>query len=218
VADQKISAMTPAASLADSDELVLASSGTNKKITGANLKASIPGTGGGAGALTLLSTTTLGSAGSFDVTGISQAYNDLTLVLIGRGADPGGVDTALIRFNNDSGNNYYRQRLTVNAGTATASENQGQTGLFSGGIPASAAYANTFGVLEMTIYGYASTAWKKACQFQSFGPLNISAGSLYLTALGGMWDSTAAITRVAMLGSSTANFVTGSQLRIYGRL
>jgi hypothetical protein len=41
VADTKISALTPTTSLGDTDELVLASGGGNKKITGANLKASV---------------------------------------------------------------------------------------------------------------------------------------------------------------------------------
>jgi hypothetical protein len=47
MADTKISALTAATTLADTDELVIASSGASKKITGANLKASVPGTGGG---------------------------------------------------------------------------------------------------------------------------------------------------------------------------
>ena len=34
---------------------------------------------------------------------------------------------------------------------------------------------------------------------------------------GGFWNSTAAVTRVELFGKFTANFVTGSQLRIYGR-
>jgi hypothetical protein len=45
MADTKISALTAATTLADTDELVIASAGASKKITGANLKASIPGTG-----------------------------------------------------------------------------------------------------------------------------------------------------------------------------
>jgi hypothetical protein len=45
MADTKISAMTPAASLADTDQLVLASSGANKSLTGVALKASMPGGG-----------------------------------------------------------------------------------------------------------------------------------------------------------------------------
>jgi hypothetical protein len=35
---------------------------------------------------------------------------------------------------------------------------------------------------------------------------------------GGYWDSTAAINRITLSGAGTANLLTGSQLRIYGRL
>jgi hypothetical protein len=35
---------------------------------------------------------------------------------------------------------------------------------------------------------------------------------------GGFWNSTAAITRVQVIPGGSLNFVTGSQLRIYGRL
>jgi len=41
MADSKISALTAAASLLSTDELVMASSGASKKITGATLKAEI---------------------------------------------------------------------------------------------------------------------------------------------------------------------------------
>ena len=42
---------------------------------------------------------------------------------------------------------------------------------------------------------------------------------MYYRPGGGFWDSTAAITRVQLsVDSGVANFLTGSQLRIYGRL
>src|SRR4029077_3579725 len=61
---------------------------------------------GSAGALTLLSTTTLAAAGTIDVSGISGAYNDLVLVLIGRSNDSSAGNPQW-RFNNDSGGNYH---------------------------------------------------------------------------------------------------------------
>ena len=43
--DTKISALPAAATLGDTDELVLAVAGANQKLTGANLKASVAGIG-----------------------------------------------------------------------------------------------------------------------------------------------------------------------------
>jgi hypothetical protein len=45
-----------------------------------------------------------------------------------------------------------------------------------------------------------------------------TAGSLTIHRGGGLWSSTAAVNRVQLMDSSLGNFVTGSQLRIYGRL
>lgn len=75
MADTKISALTAATTLADTDELVLASAGASKKITGANLKASIPGTGGG---VTELSYVEFSSAVSITATAEGSANTVVT--------------------------------------------------------------------------------------------------------------------------------------------
>jgi hypothetical protein len=266
--DTKISALTAASSLADTDELVVASAGASKKITGANLKASIPGTlpvtifdakgdlivasgpdagarvpvgtdgqvlqadsaqalglkwatpaGGAAGALTLLSTTTLASPGTFDISGISGAYNDLILVLIGRGTDAGAQDNPRFVLNNDTAANYYTERITVNGtSAATGAEAVGTSFFQIASLPAAGATANHFVVIELTIYGYASTAWKKVCQWDAWWPRGLASSDLRMERGGALWSSTAAVTRVTINGMNTANLLTGSQLRIYGRL
>ncbi len=174
--------------------------------------------GGGSGALTLLSTTTLSSAGSFDVSSISGSYNDLILVAIVRGSFSGTNDTLNMRFNNDTGANYAWQQLKATAGTASSVEVLTGTSFQVEKIPAGTSLANAFAVVEMTIYGYASTSWLKSAQWLSFEPIGTSTGNLVVLRNGGMWNSTAAITRIQLLGVNAANLVTGSQLRIYGRL
>jgi hypothetical protein len=169
-------------------------------------------------ALTLISTTTLSGAGTFDVSGISGGFNDLILVMVARGSDVGVNDDVAVRLNNDSAANYYRQRITANAATITASEGIGQTSMFAGMISAAGASASMFGLWELTIYGYASTSWLKVVEWRSFAPNATSTGGLNLRPGGALWNSTAAVTRVAVAGSNTANLLTGSQLRIYGRL
>ena len=56
------------------------------------------------------------------------------------------------------------------------------------------------------------------CDLRALRIEGASTGHQYSTTGGGRWNSTAAITRVTLLGNGTANLATGSQLRIYGCL
>jgi hypothetical protein len=174
----------------------------------------------GGGAWTLLSTTTLASAGTFDVSSISGAYNDLIVVLIGRCGGTGFSQNAQLKLNNDSGANYFMQEIrAAAAATPTASENIGGGGfgfqLF--GVPASSSPANLFGVLTITLFGYASTSWLKSVIADNAMNINNASGGAVERRLTGFWGSTAAVNRLTFT-TATSNFVAGSQLRIYGRL
>lgn len=211
--DTKISALTAASSLADTDELVIASAGASKKITGANLKAAIPGS------MALLSTTTLSVAGTFDVSGISQAYNDLVLVLIARSNQVAISDNAYLRFNNDSAANYAWQNYQASGGTGSPFQIEGNSTTFIelGGVPAANAAASWFSMHEIAINGYASTTWMKITRAKSNFARSITTGDRNMRDYEGVWANTAAINRIQVnLGSGL--YLTGSQLRIYGRL
>jgi hypothetical protein len=178
------------------------------------------GAAASAGALTLLSTTTNVAAAQIDVSGISGSYNDLVLILIARSAETGTVDDPTIRLNNDSGANYYSERLRGSATSASAIESLGNTaGCFLGRIPAVSGVANGFGITQIVIPGYSSTTWLKTIQWQSFGVgVAPTTGNIYTQTGGGLWNSTAAVTRVQILSGVSAGFTIGSQLRIYGQL
>src|SRR4051812_35935410 len=92
---------------------------------------------GSAGALTLLSTTTLGADGPFDVSGISGAYNDLVLVMIARSTRVLTSDTPTMRVNNDSSAIYWRQRLRSIAAVVDGSELIATTSFDPGALPGS---------------------------------------------------------------------------------
>ncbi len=179
------------------------------------VKWATPATGG---AVVLLSTTTLGSNNTFDVSSISGAYNDLILVLIARLTDAGANDRVNFRLNNDSAGNYYGERFSVNNAALTGANMNGTTSWQVATYPAAGASSGFFGISELTLYGYASTAWRKAGQWHSSGTDGTAASASTVQRGGGFWNSTAAITRVQLFGNTTANFLTGSELRIYGRL
>lgn len=181
------------------------------------VKWATPSAGGGAWAL--LSTTTLSSAGTFDVSSLSGSYNDLILVLIARGTDASSTtDRALLRLNNDSAANYHSNRFNVNGSSPSPVDQAGGTSMQLGNITAALAPANFFGHFEVYLFGYASTTWTKRIDWRGAANSGTGANATILNSGGGMWNNTAAVNRVQVFGSTTANFVTGSQLRIYGRL
>ncbi len=194
------------------DQVLTADSGQTLGVKWATPSAGSPG------AVVLLHTLTLGSSGTFDQSSISGSYNDLIVVVIGRGADGGTGDNLELRLNNDSTATYYRQVTLSTSTSATASSTAGGTSMRLGRFPASTATASSFGHSEFVIYGYASTAWNKSVDYATWALEGVAAGGQTLTRGGGMWQSTAAVTRVQVFCSTTANLLTGSQLRIYGRL
>jgi hypothetical protein len=169
-----------------------------------------------ASALTLLSTTTLGSAGTFDITGISGSYNDLIVVLIGRSAGTGGLVNMLL--NNDTGGNYNNERIVGSGTSVAAAESRGATSWAYSTLPGSGDLANSFVALCWTFLGYSSTTWLKMILWEHALVLSASAGQLNNNRSSGYWNSTAAINRITVTAAAGADLATGSQLRIYGRL
>lgn len=176
---------------------------------------------GGGGAVALLSTTTLAVDGTFDVSGIAGTYNDLILVANVRGTRASFSDELALRFNNDSGaSQYFRQQISGLSTTASAAATGAATAITTSGgaLTAASSPSGAFAVWEATIQGYASTSWTKSVLWRGFSYDDPGAGSQLTVHGGGQWLSTTAITRVQIFGLTTANLLTGSQLRIYGRL
>jgi hypothetical protein len=174
--------------------------------------------GGAAGALTLLSTTTLGVDGQFDVSSISGAYNDLILVLIGRLADAGATDNCDMRFNGDSATHYAMQQNNTQGAAPASNEYSSVAQIRIGALAATGSTAGIYSMYKLEIPGYASTTWQKLVQVTGAWFTALTAGSKTVTVGTGVWNQTSAITRVQLFGQTTANFKTGSQLRIYGLL
>jgi hypothetical protein len=173
---------------------------------------------GGAGALTLLSTTTLASAAQFDVTSISGSYNDLILVLIARSNNTG--NTVYFTVNGDNASsNYYSEHTRASGTTLAADQHLATSSWDQLSCPGSGAPANWFGSITLTILGYASTTRVKPFQAEGHVSLGSSTGQTWRETAGGLWNNTAAINRVSInCDFSPNNFAIGSELRIYGRL
>jgi hypothetical protein len=177
-----------------------------------------PGGGGGSGggAYTLLSTNTLSVDGVFDITGISQSYNDLYMILIVRATRPAATAEFLqCRLNNDATASAYDGAFVDNAVAGTSLN--ATSGRISGAIPAASSAAGFFATCEISLPGYTSTLWNKAVYALNSCP-SVSGTTLVTETAAMVWKNTAAVNRVGFFGGNTANLLTGSVLRVYGRL
>jgi hypothetical protein len=172
--------------------------------------------GGGAGALTLILDTTLGApAASIDTdpTDLS-GYTDLIGTIEARFSTATAQGTALVRLNNDSGNNYIRQLGGSSGGSSVAANGSNVSAGWIGDIPGDSATAGQSGAYQFIIFNYLNTTFHKNMYFDGgvrWGSTSHAEESVYNN-----WASTAAVTRITFLPPS-GNFMTGSRLVVYGR-
>ena len=205
----------PGSSLLLANVLVPAAS---VSVTTANIDTSVKATLGLAGAsLTKLFDSTLGSAQASIDTGaiLPASCAQLHIVLAGRGDTALGSTAILLRFNNDSGANYNYQIIAAN-NTALVANAGAATGFVSpGSVPAASAPASVFGSTEIWVPNYAGTTGYKSYNSISYFETADTAAGQNLNQSGGIWKSTAAITRVALL-LAAGNFAAGSRMTVYG--
>jgi hypothetical protein len=210
MADSKISALSAITALAGTDEMVVASSGASKKITGANLGASPT-----VRAL-LFSSVLSGAAASIDTgaNAIPAGYNILEVFILAAASGSGALVGCNVTINGDSGSHYDRQGFFGNNTSATA--NQGLAaanwGLVAHGNSGSTSYPAS---IHLVIPGYAATTFWKAGSATMALP-DATAGNNYSLVYGLGWRSTAAINQLTF-AAAAGNFLTGTSVYIYGR-
>lgn len=174
--------------------------------------------GGGGGGVPLYDETLAVDAPSFDITAISQLYDDLEIIISdARCDDAGAVALMTMRFNNDSGANYDLQYAQYNGTSGSVNATVNQTSFSEAGIatiafiPGAAAGANIH--LESTIWirDYSRTTTRyKGFTAQSF------TGVLYLVMAGGEWSDTDPIDRVTIFPLAGSDFLAGTRCRVRG--
>jgi hypothetical protein len=126
-----------------------------------------------------------------------------------------------LRFNNDSASNYAWQYVRGTGSTPQAFQTSSDWWMVVGHIPGLTGLASWAGISEIVIPSYAGTTWKKACMSNYLDARGITTTTQVIYAGSGVWDNTAAITRIQVLsvgGGSGGGLTAGSTLRIYGRL
>jgi hypothetical protein len=154
-------------------------------------------------------------AASFDFTSIPATYKSLKLIIDIRTDRAANSDGVKIKFNNDGGNNYLGQ---IQWGGATP----GWTQQSAAGAPmiftyasANTSTANWFSNAEITIPDYANT--NKYKSWQSRGMQMVASGAnTWIYDSAGIWQSTSAISRVALTPEVGTNFKQYSRAILYG--
>jgi hypothetical protein len=161
----------------------------------------------------------LGGAGSSTLTlaiPTSPAFRAIEIEVIGRGS--GAAANCQMQFNGDAtAANYDYQVAYGSAATVTAAENIGALAyIFAGHVPASAAPANLFSSSRIVLPNY-NVAQQKIATVDAAGITNLTTGTIFRLSASGVWESTTAITSVALI-LSAGNWDVGSRATAYGRI
>ena len=156
----------------------------------------------------------LDSAGSWDVSNISQDYDHLLLRIWGRGDATALAEKLYVYFNGDTTDTNYWYNYHGNANsTLTGGENDGP---FCGWLTADTSPSNSFGYAEIQIPFYNLTASNKVAR--SYASARLTADAHYDFHVAFEWESTAAINQVTVVTDNdpTDEWLTGSRLQIIG--
>lgn len=197
------------------------SCGSTTYLSGSGACSTPAGTGGG---MVQISQTSLASpAASVTFSAISGSYSQLLLVIAAASSNAAQTDNVVLQFNADTGNNYdYVNAANYQAGTTPAggqgSGTSGVIGLVSG---TTCGTGYCFGIITASLPHYSTNLPTGASQkIQSTWTVNFGgSGSSLATGWAAVgWASPNAVTQIKVFLSSGANFVTGSQITLYGLL
>lgn len=154
----------------------------------------------------------LSSDGTFDVSNISQDYDELEIILFARSDASGTSDKAIVSFNTDTTSTNYTNAAHY-AGYGHGVE-YGITRQMLNWCGANSTPANYLSYSRSHITNYTGSTYKTV---QTDGSLYYDASTHYTTQITLTWLSTSAINRIAITPLTGTNFKSGSQLIIIGK-
>jgi len=147
-----------------------------------------------------IASTTLGSAAaSYTFTSIPSTFTDLLVVFSGSTT---AANSAFLRMNGDTGNNYSMTFLYGSGSSASSGRTSSTGNIYIMDTPTSQS------MLSVNIMSYSNTTTFKTALNRG------SAAASNVTATVGLYRSTSAITSLELLTNST--FVSGSTFSLYG--
>lgn len=171
---------------------------------------------GGSSGLTHISTTTLAAtATTIEFASIPATYRHLMVMGQVRSAAVAGTDVLQLRFNSDTGTNYYRQQLRGANATASAAVSLGTSHFAIGIVNGSTALAGTAAWTKCFIPNYVGTAFHKSLSVETGLSVGTAAGDQQTEMHSGRWASTAAVSTVTF-SLTTGPFAIGTSISLYG--
>jgi hypothetical protein len=150
-----------------------------------------------------IATTTLGSANNtVTFSNIPATYTDLMLII--NATRPAGFDDGSVRLNGDTGSNYSTTLLQGNGSTASSNRYSNQT------LALNLLFSAEYSTNIVHIMNYSNTTTYKTF----FTRANVAGDNIRANV--SVWRSTAAITSVTLINSSSSNFGAGSTFTLYG--
>ena len=165
--------------------------------------------GGVATSYESIATTTVGAGGSASVTFSSIPTTYTHLQIRGITKSTSGLVSTFANFNGDSGSNYSRHQLLGDGASASAAGDASVTSFYTNIFTNT---ANNYGATIIDILDYANT--NKYKTVRTLGGYDAN-GSGYILLRSALWQSTSAITTIA-LSPSGGNFDQYSQFALYG--
>jgi len=163
-----------------------------------------------------IATTTVGSGGAANITfsSIPQTYTDLVLLTSLRSTDTSSNwGAATLRFNGDSGSNYYHKELYGTGSAAGSGEGVAATSMGAVRPNSNGTTANTFSNASLYIPNYTSSNQKSTSE-DSVTENNATAALSPLVA--GRWTGTSAITSIVLTPSGGFSWMQYSTATLYG--
>jgi hypothetical protein len=147
---------------------------------------------------------------------IPTSGRHLWVLVSGQGSAAATAVNLQLVLNNDTGANYYRESSQVNGSTPTygGGEAIAAANAFMGNIPAATVGGNRAGFGSVLIASYAGTTFGKNILVNHGYAQGITTGNLILDSNYIFYNSSSAVTRVAITLSS-GNFIAGSQFTVY---
>lgn len=154
------------------------------------------------------------TAASVTFNNIPQSgYTDLKIVASARGDNAGSaINSAIIRFNGDSGANYSWRQLRGDGASAISSSSTGANNGYLGYVEGATATANTFNNMEIYVPNYLGSQQKS---FSVDNAEENNATTAYAHLVANLWTGTSAISSVT-IDANGSNFVQYSTFSLYG--
>lgn len=155
---------------------------------------------------------------TFDFQNIPADFTSLLIVGTGRILTAVLEADLQLRFNNDAGANYHRQRLLGSNAVAAANAVVSQTEIDVGFITGANGVANHVSQFEILIANYVQATFFKTA-FSSIAHIpSATAADFDAGHFAGVWENIAAINRITLLNSSAGAIIAGTEATLYGLL